>query len=350
MNSTHDPQGTSASSSRAAWIGLALSVVAVVLLLRRVSFHDLRVALATADLIWLGPSLGFLFAMFFLRAWRWSILLGGTPLGVTWHANMIGYMLNITLPLRIGEVARAYVIGKNTKVSMASAISAVLVERLIDLAAVVLMFAWFTQRVPMRPAFTRAAELASIAIVLALASAVVLVEVEAVERKLVAPLLARFGGARAAKWLRRFHDIRDGLRILGSPARAAQCFVLTVLIWAATIALALVSMKAFLPANATFTPAGFVVVMANLGGALPSAPGGLGIVQGFATSALVLPFGVPESTALAYVLVWSLGQQLVLVLWGLLSMGRLGLRFREVRQGAQRGQPVAVIDPKETAD
>ena len=94
--------------------------------------------------------------------------------------------------------------------------------------------------------------------------------------------------------------------------------------------------------------------MANLGGALPSAPAGLGVVQGFATSALVLPFGIEESRALAFVLVWTLGQQLVLLVLGFVSIGRVGLSFREIRAAAAPSPsttpPAARIDPAATAD
>jgi uncharacterized membrane protein YbhN (UPF0104 family) len=102
-------------------------------------------------------------------------------------------------------------------------------------------------------------------------------------------------------------------------------------------------MRAFLPTDAD--RAGLVVVMSNLGGALPAAPGGLGIVQGFATSALVLPYGVPEDKALAFVLVWSLAQQLIIIVLGLLSMGRLGMRWGELRTGARGAAQAREVPP-----
>lgn len=323
-------------SSLAIWFGVALSVVAAVLLLWRVSFRDLANALRAAEVVWLLPSLALFLAMFCFRAWRWSVLLGGTRFWPTWHANIIGYFFNIALPLRLGEIARAYVISKNGNVPIARALSAVVVERLVDLASVVLLFAWFAQRIPMGPTFTRAATLGSVAVVVAVVIAVLIVVMgEAVERA-IAPRLERLvGRSRAGAILGRLMQIREGLRSVGSARRIIQSLVLTVAVWGITIVLAAVCLKAFLP-DTDLTRSGLVVVMANLGGALPSAPGGLGIVQGFATSALVIPFKVAESTALAYVLVWSLGQQLVLIVLGFFSIGRVGLSFREIKAGAQR--------------
>lgn len=324
--------------SKAMWIGLLLSLGAVGLLLWRVSFRDLGAALHTANLIWLVPCLFVLLAMFVMRSWRWALLLGGTRFVPTWHANMIGYMFNITFPLRLGEIARAYVIAKQEKISLARALSAVLVERLIDLSAVVLMFAAFALRIPMRPSFTRAALLGSGVVVLSVLGGVLVVAMgDKVERFLRPRLEARAGKERAETWLARFRDIREGFRSVGSAKRMAQCLTLTVLIWAATIFLAALCLLAFDPGPMDIGRPGLVVVMANLGGALPSAPGGLGILQGFATSALVVPFGVPEGQALAYVLVWSLSQQLVLVVLGLVSLGRVGLSVGEIRARATAG-------------
>jgi uncharacterized membrane protein YbhN (UPF0104 family) len=135
----------------------------------------------------------------------------------------------------------------------------------------------------------------------------------------------------------RVRQIREALRSVGSVRRLTEALVLTVLVWAATIGLGAICLRAFLPPDGLVTKAGLVVVIANLGGALPSAPAGLGIVQGFATSALVVPFGVPEHIALAFVLVWSFGQLLILILNGFVSLGRVGLSLREIRAGAQGG-------------
>lgn len=320
-------------SSVAVWIGILLSVAAVAVLLHRVSFRELGAALASADVVWLVPSALLFLTMFVFRAWRWSVILGGTPFWATWHANIIGYFFNATLPLRLGEIARAYVIARSARIPMTRALSSVLVERLIDLASVLLMFAGFAQRIPMRPAFMHAATIGSVAIVGCVGVGVFLVvKGEAVER-VSRPLVERLIKTKTDLVFDKFHQVRDALKSISSTRRLAQTLVLTVCVWGLTVLIAAACLKAFLPDTDLAKP-GLVVVMANLGGALPSAPAGLGIVQGFATSALVVPFQVPESTALAYVLVWSLAQQLALIVLGFVSVGRVGLSFQEIRTGA----------------
>ena len=69
--------------------------------------------MSRAAWIWFIPGAAAFFAGLYFRARRWSLLMDGTPLGITWHAMLIGYMLNMSLPLRLGEVARAWVIGQH---------------------------------------------------------------------------------------------------------------------------------------------------------------------------------------------------------------------------------------------
>ena len=320
----------SSSGTKAIAIGLLLSVIAGGVLLSRVRFRELGEALSTARLGWLVPTAALFVVAFLFRAWRWSVLLGGTPFWMTWHANWIGYFFNATLPLRVGEIARAYVISKNTDVPMTRAISSVLVERLLDLASVVLLFSWFAQRIPMRPAFTRAATFGSVAIVVCvIGGAFVVLKGEAVMNALRPRLVGRLGEARTEKLHGKLMEVREGL--VTSPRRMVLAIALSAAIWTVTILLASVCLRAFIPDATDLTRPGLVVVVANLGGALPSAPSGLGIVQGFATSALVVPFGVPENIALAYALVWSLFQLLLVLLFGFVSLGRVGLSIREIR-------------------
>lgn len=315
-------------------LGVVLSVAAAGYLLSRVAFSALWEALKGAEAGWFAPAFVVWLLVVALRVWRWSVIMGGTPFVPTWHATTIGYFFNSVLPLRIGEIARVYVIARTTPLTMARTLSSVVVERLLDLASVVLLFAWFAQRIPMREAFTRAATAGSVIVIVGVAlGALVVVQGAAVDRLLRPRLERRFGTERTASILGKLTQIREGIATIGSPRRLAVTLALTVLVWVGTILVAYLCLRAFLP-EGTYDEAGLTLVVANLGGALPSAPGGLGIVQSFATSALVVPFSVPESTALAFVLVWSLSQWLLLIVLGFVSVGRLGLSFAEIRAGA----------------
>lgn len=320
------------------WLGLAISATGLYLTLRDIRFDEFFAQLVNAQVIWLLPALIALFATLFMRVWRWSLLMDNTPLGVTYHAITIGYMVNSTLPLRLGELARAWVIGERTRASMARALSAVVVERILDLATVLVLFAAFAQFIPMPAEFSRVALTGGLFIVGLVAALAVMIwqsgRVEQLLRAVSGRIERRFPRFRTERIIRLFNDVCDGFRLINTPRKVALVLLTNAGVWATNVLVAYFVMWAFMAG--AFDQAGLVMVMSNLGGALPSAPGGLGVVQPLARESLVIPFGADKNAAVAFAFVWSLGQQLVLIMLGLFSLTRLGLTFGKVTSGSQR--------------
>ncbi|QDT31434.1 lysylphosphatidylglycerol synthase transmembrane domain-containing protein [Thalassoglobus polymorphus] len=86
-------------------------------------------------LIW-----GTLIVFYWLKAWRWRIMLAPVgnyrPVKDLLPPIMIGFSLNNVLPARIGEVARCFVFSKQQKVPFSVAVSSLVLERFFDLIAV----------------------------------------------------------------------------------------------------------------------------------------------------------------------------------------------------------------------
>jgi uncharacterized protein (TIRG00374 family) len=325
------------------WLGIAISVIALYLTLRDVPFDAFMRALGAAQAVWFIPAFFALMAVLTTRAVRWATLMGGTPVGITFHAQNIGYMLNMILPFRVGEIGRAFVIGQRTTVSTATALSSIVVERLLDLASVVLMFAGFAQFIPMDAALSRAATVSAALVVLLVIFVGVIIWQSARFENILRSVLSRFPSLHAETWVMRFREFTAGFKLINTPRRFAIVLVTTVLIWIFNIGVAAFTMAAFLPMR--IDQAGLMLVAANLGGAAPSAPGGLGPVQVFARAALVVPFNLDAAIATAFVFVWSLGQQLILIVLGLIGMLRIGLSFGQLRATPSPTAP-AVTTPQ----
>jgi uncharacterized protein (TIRG00374 family) len=316
------------------WFGGALSALALYLTLRTVDFGQVQSAMSRAAWFWFIPGAATFLAGLFFRARRWSLLMDDTPLGITWHAMLIGYMLNMSLPLRLGEVGRAWVIGQRTGVSFTRALSSIVVDRLLDLAAVLLMFAGFALVLPMPPELASAAWAGSVALVIVvIAFAVAIWQSQRVEA-LMRTVMKRIPGLHADRWVGRFHELCGSFRVIGNGRRLAAVLGNTALMWAFATLLAFLAQAAFMPPR--LDQAGLVLVASNLGGAAPSAPGGLGLLQGAAKLALVGPFGVDENLAVAFIFVWSLSQQLSLIVLGVISLGRVGLSLKETMGAGQK--------------
>ncbi|MGQ9813996.1 MAG: lysylphosphatidylglycerol synthase transmembrane domain-containing protein, partial [Candidatus Roseilinea sp.] len=291
------------------WLGFAISATGLYLTLRDIRFDEFFAQLVNARVVWLLPALVALFATLFMRVWRWSLLMDNTPLGITFHAITIGYMVNSTLPLRLGELARAWVIGERTRSSMARALSAVVVERMLDLASVLVLFAAFAQFIPMPAEFSRVALTGGVFIVGLVAALAVMIwqsgRVERLLRVVFGRIEQHFARFRAEHIIGLFNDICNGFRVINTPRKAALVLFTNAGVWATNALVAYFAMWAFMPG--ALDQAGLVMVMSNLGGALPSAPGGLGVVQPLARESLVIPFGADKNAAVAFAFVWSLG-------------------------------------------
>ncbi len=81
-----------------------------------------------------------------LRALRWQYLLAGlgpTRFSVAFRATVIGFAASFLLPARAGEFLRPYVLAKNEKLSVPAAFATVVLERVFDMATVLVLFAVF---------------------------------------------------------------------------------------------------------------------------------------------------------------------------------------------------------------
>lgn len=76
-------------------------------------------------------------AFFLVRAMRWVALL--KPQGATTHQTLLaatgfGYLVNLLIPIRIGEIARALVVSGKYSINPGGVLGTVVVERVLDLS------------------------------------------------------------------------------------------------------------------------------------------------------------------------------------------------------------------------
>jgi glycosyltransferase 2 family protein len=125
-------------------IGLAAGLIAIFLRNADLDRVWSAVRAARADLIALSVALTAV--TFIIRAERWQYLLG--PLGPTrfwtvFRTTVIGFAASAVLPARAGEVIRPYLLARREGLSATAAFATILVERVLDLAAVLLLLAAF---------------------------------------------------------------------------------------------------------------------------------------------------------------------------------------------------------------
>ncbi len=118
---------------------LALGIYLIWYFFSNMSDQSLEVfyaALQDANYFWIVLSLVLSFCAFAIRAYRWKYVL--EPLGYTtkfwnrYHALMIGYVVNLTIP-RAGEASRAAMLYRSDGVPFSKSFGTIIGERAVDL-------------------------------------------------------------------------------------------------------------------------------------------------------------------------------------------------------------------------
>lgn len=124
------------------WSGLLISALFLYLAFRQVDFGKTVEILLSSKIYYLMLAVIICVIQYFIRAWRWRILLN--PLKNTGFLNrflagLIGFAGNCVLPARLGEFIRAYSLGQVEKISKSSVFATIVIERLFDGFALLLV-------------------------------------------------------------------------------------------------------------------------------------------------------------------------------------------------------------------
>lgn len=119
------------------WVGLIISAVAIYLSLHKINYQILWTSLKSVDIFLVLPAIFIQFTCFFFKGAAWKFLLYPTrrdiPLSATISVLTIGLMVNNLFPAKMGELARAYLLGEKEKLPKSLVLSTVGVEHLLDI-------------------------------------------------------------------------------------------------------------------------------------------------------------------------------------------------------------------------
>jgi len=122
-------------------IALIISVVCISYALKDFNYILFINSLKNANYSYLVVSVLFLIFIIFLRSIRWRFLFTKEiDINDLYKSQLIGYMGNNILPLRMGELLKAYYLEKKSKISKYEVIGTVILERVLDLVGLVLLF------------------------------------------------------------------------------------------------------------------------------------------------------------------------------------------------------------------
>ena len=287
------------------WIGLAISLGALYLAFRGLHWKDVGQALADANYWLLALAVLLVLVTILTRSIRWGVLFyprRGLGLGHLFGSLNVGYSVNNIAPMRLGEVVRAYALRETERVSLAHALSTILVERTLDTLTVIGILV-ITLPFVDAPSWARTPVLVAGPIFLTLGVLLALLSA------------AREGAMRVVSWSVRFLPERfrsgveqaadaaiEGFGTLRQPWVLTQALAWSVLSWMSSALFVYVTIRAF-GMDLPFTAGMFVMATTSLGMAVPGLPGYIGVYHAIAIKSLTGPFGVERTAAASFALV-----------------------------------------------
>ena len=330
------PETPARGGVRWRWIvGVVVSVFFLWVAFRQVSdVGHVADALGRANYLWLIPAVALYVADLLVRTLRWRILMlpiAPLPFRSLFGVLSIGFLVNNVLPARLGEIARAVLVGRRHGVSRSAALATVVVERIFDGIVMLLVLGvavsvagsrvasdWVGVLVPITGVAFGGAAL--VLIVLALAPGPTL----GVAARLMAPIPPRLRDAA----LGAAEKFISGLGVLNDVKLAAGALLTSIVAWLLEAGVYLIVGQAFgLPGD----PSAYLLALAiaNLGTMIPSSPGYVGTFDALVQRALAI-FAVPDALALAYAFVLHLAIWLPPTLIGFYFLWRYNLSLSRV--------------------
>jgi glycosyltransferase 2 family protein len=317
-------------------LSLALSGVFLWIAVHGVSWDEAASALRQAHLWVIPPIFGVGALSLYFRALRWGVLL--RPLAEVdsrslMSATAIGFAANMLLPLRAGEVLRPWLLARKKRLPLAHTIATVAVERLFDMATLLLFFAVATLTLPLPAEWKRYGWLFLATFVVLLALLVVLQrrpqQTIAVTARLLRPLPERF----SHKLLHVIEQFADGLASLQSPASVAIAFGYSLAVWltlAVSFGLGLSALDLPVP---WVRGALSLTVMVAIAVSIPGGPGFIGMFQVGCEVGLGV-YGIGKSVAFSYSILVHVLQFATSVGLGLYFFLRENVSLKELRAEA----------------
>jgi uncharacterized protein (TIRG00374 family) len=300
---------------------IAVTVVFTYIALNGIDLNDAWRALRTCDYWWLIPALIVFGLGVVARALRWrSLFLPGRrpPLGAVLDATVIGYFFNNILPARTGELARVVVLNQRSSAPAVEIVGTVVLERLYDIVAILIIFFVAEPWLPHVSWFAAAAVVGVVlAVAIAAVAAVLAIYGDRPLRRLVRPL-RRFSLFSDERLDRAVAELVQGLSGLHNRRVAVEALAWTMVAWMLSATCGFLVMQAF-HLGLPFAAAVLVQVAIGLGMILPSAPAAVGVFEG-ATLIALHAYQLPQSTALPYALVLHLVNFIPFVVTGALLL------------------------------
>ncbi|MBN1550888.1 flippase-like domain-containing protein [bacterium] len=307
-----------------------------------IKFPRLQRAFKSIQYFWLLPSLLLTLVALWVRSYRWKLFFPNRQnirMKSLWISVCIGYMANNVLPARMGEVVRAWILGRKENRRTTEAFATIVMERVFDILSILMLFVMFIYYYSARSDITLpdwlkdgAITLAAISLI-ALAFLLLLKFQTEFSMNILKKLLKPFPVKLTDPLMRMVRSSIEGLEIISSGYASFAAFLLSMAIW---IILAFVYYFLFFCVGiegASLMDSMFLIVGLAFAVSIPSAPGFFGTFH-FVGKQILLIVGL-KGNIVAYVLLAHAMAFIPVVILGFFYLNQEKISFRDLVKSIQ---------------
>lgn len=309
-------------------LGFVVSALLLFFSLKGIEGKEIWLTLNKADPLLLFVPLVFIFSAVTICSFRWSRIAGnGTRVRETFVSLLIGLFVNNVLPVRIGELARGYVLSKKRNVSFTYAFSTVLLDRFFDLTGLLILTFLFLPSQSLPPHVSQAIRLL-VGLLIVCVGLIIVLSQERIANH-ISSKLVRLETSFLKKFAHRILEIQENLKRIGSPLMILFLILLSFCTWF-SMAMALYFVTRALGVDVPPACIPFVCAMLNMGLTIPSSPGYVGVYQ-YLLVYLLSIFGVPKAEAFTVSLIYHASWYVPYTLLGFAFLAAEHIKVKEIQ-------------------
>jgi uncharacterized protein (TIRG00374 family) len=283
-------------------LGIVVSLLATLFVVRELDLPLLGESLATARFMYILPCVALLLMGLFTRAIRWRVLLSnGLSFWRAFHIMNVAYLVNGVLPLRIGEVARVFLATRVTPpVPVFTTAATIAVERLLDLLAVVMLVAFALAAGDIPPELRSAGVAMGVVGLIGFLTLVILSRQRPLAHRLMNGVIGIIPPLKRINPTALLDHLLDGLAPLATIRTLISALFWTGMSWLFSVMAGYVLMFTFYD-NPSWSATCLYIAAAAFAIVVPATIGSLGIYEGSILLALnALGYGDPATVAIAF--------------------------------------------------
>jgi uncharacterized protein (TIRG00374 family) len=302
-------------------LGILISIVLVYFSVRGINLQDVFRDLKKIQLSYVIFFILLVIIMQWLRSYRWGVIL--QPMEKIdqfslFSVTSVGFLAIASIPARIGELARPYLISKRSSIKMSSALGTILVERVLDSFTVLAMAIIVLFLTDLPPWMIKSSIIFFLLALVMFCFIIFLILRRDQALKLINKILSKLPGKFAHKMDELIHHFIDGFQVIANIKLLLYLFFLSAFVWLLDVLAIYILFLAFgftLPVMASFV----VMIILIVGIAIPTAPGYIGNWH-FACVLGLSFFSLAKAEAFSFAVVYHFLSMAIVVVLGFIFL------------------------------